>query len=92
MNPDAEAALFPRAIASRPGFSGVVLGSDRCRAFAEAARRLAADRGLDDIRFDTADALVGDVHDANDDHRLPIHDHLNPYAWGDEPWLILMHR
>ena len=81
-----------RAIASRPEFSGALFGSDRSRAFAEAAQRLAVDRGLDEIRLYLADAEVGCFHDASNDHPLPIHHHLNPCAWGDKPWLILMHR
>jgi SAM-dependent methyltransferase len=50
--------LLPRALASRPGFTGLAIGVDQSPALLDAARRLAAEAGLvDRVAF-----AIGDAH------------------------------
>ena len=56
-----------RAIASRPGFAGTVVGSDLSASLIERAKRLAADVGLGNVEFYQADGQGSDAHDAQYD-------------------------
>jgi ubiquinone/menaquinone biosynthesis C-methylase UbiE len=52
-----------RAIASRTGFSGTVVGSDLSASLIESAKKLTAKSGLTNIEYFQADGQGSDVHD-----------------------------
>jgi len=56
-----------RAIATRPGFTGIVVGSDLSANLIERATALVADAGLDNVSFYQADGQGSDAHDGQYD-------------------------
>lgn len=56
-----------RAIASRPGFKGTVVGSDLSATLIEKAKDIAAKSGLENIEYYQADGQGSDAHDSQYD-------------------------
>ena len=56
-----------RAIASRPGFLGTVVGSDLSDTLIETAKGITAKSGLKNIEYYQADGQGSDVHDGQYD-------------------------